>query len=184
MIPTGPQGLNDPYPQRSKTTDIPYLAALALIILIANLPLFFGKTYQDLDAFSGDYFIGLTYSYNHLGDMLRHGWFFLWGSGMGCGEPEQAFYLGGFLYPFMIFFSLFHFPWNQVLFYVFHFELIGIFSFLLSIFLFPIISRSKFPITLKTFFSQSNLTTSFGRAPKPIESPALRKTLTPRSSAS
>ena len=59
MIPTGPKGFAPPDPERSNSADTPYLAALALIILAANLPLFFGKTYQDLGVFSGDYFIGL-----------------------------------------------------------------------------------------------------------------------------
>ncbi len=108
-----------------------FIAVLFLVILLGNLSLLFQKTYQDFLAFNGDYFVGVSYGYNELGESLRHGWFLLWGSSMGCGEPEQAFYVAAFSYPLSVLFSLFPYPWREILFYLAHFELIGIFSYLL-----------------------------------------------------
>ncbi len=62
-----------------------FIAVLFLVILLGNLSLLFQKTYQDFLAFNGDYFVGVSYGYNELGESLRHGWFLLWGSSMGCG---------------------------------------------------------------------------------------------------
>ena len=114
----------------SPGSDATYLGLLFLLILLGNLPLFFGKTYQDLQAFSGDFHFGVIYGFNQLGNSLRHGWFVLWGSSMGCGEPELAFYFGAYVYPLSALFSLPAFPFGLICFYLAHFELIGIFSFL------------------------------------------------------
>jgi len=112
-------------------SEISWLVVLGLLILLGNLPLLFQRTYQDFLAFLGDYHCGVVYAYNHLGESLRQGWFLLWGPGTGCGQPELAFYLPAFSYPLSVLFSLFSYPWREILFYLAHFELIGIFSYLL-----------------------------------------------------
>ena len=114
----------------SPGSDAGYLCLLALIILLANLPLLFGKTYQDLQAFGGDFQLSVIYAFNLLGDSLRHGWFPLWGSSMGCGEPDLAVYFAAYAYPISMLFSLPAFPTGVIAFYLAHFEMIGIFSFL------------------------------------------------------
>lgn len=110
--------------------EIYYIGVLAVLVVLGNLPLFFGKTYQDLYAFNNDYFLGIIYGYNELGSSLRHGNFLLWGTSMGSGEPELSFYVGAFVYPFSLIFGLFKFPWRIIFFCVAHLELVGMMSFL------------------------------------------------------
>jgi len=110
--------------------EIPYLALLGMIILLANLPLLFQKTYQNLSAFMIDYLVGVLYAFNGLGENLRNGYFFLWGPEMGCGVPVLAYYLSGLAYPPSLILSPARYPVNIILFCIAHFELIGIFSFL------------------------------------------------------
>jgi hypothetical protein len=116
--------------QENRALEMVYICALAVLIFLGNLPLLFGKTYQDLSAFVGDFFVGVIYGYNALGESLRSGNFPLWGSSMGCGVPEQAVLISGYAYPPAMLFSLLEFPWKLVIFYLTHFELLGIFSFL------------------------------------------------------
>jgi len=127
------QARNQAVPAASKShrqIEIVYICLLAVLVFLGNLPLLFGKTYQDLSAFVSDFFVGVIYGYNALGDALRSGNFQLWGNSNGCGMPEQAVFISGYAYPLAMLFSLLEFPGRLVLFYLAHFELVGILSFL------------------------------------------------------
>jgi len=107
-----------------------WLLLLGLLIFLGNFPLLFGRTYQDLQAFIGDFYVAVDYAFRIIGECFHNGYFPLWDPSMSSGKGGLALPVAGLSYPLSMFCSSLGFLRGIVIFYFLHFELMGIFSYL------------------------------------------------------
>jgi len=97
---------------------------------LGNFSLLFGRTYHNPFAFGGDFYLLVNVGFRIIGEMLRDGYFPLWDPSQASGEGGIGIPLIGASYPLSIFCTSLGHPLGIIIYYLIHFELMGIFSYL------------------------------------------------------
>jgi len=107
-----------------------WLLLLGVLIFLGNFSLLFGRTYHNPFAFGGDFYLLVNVGFRIIGEMLRDGYFPLWDPSQASGEGGIGIPLIGASYPLSIFCTSLGHPLGIIIYYLIHFELMGIFSYL------------------------------------------------------